>query len=121
MKKQSFFSSLTVAAKGFWTTAMAERNIRIQGCVSLATIILAIYFEVSITEWIALVFAMALVIGFELMNSAIEVMVDWISPEFHPLAGKVKDVAAGAVFFVSVISVLVGLLIFVPYILRLIN
>lgn len=121
MKNQSFFSSLTVAAKGFWTTAIAERNIRIQGGVGLMTIMLAIYFDVSVIEWVALLFAIALVIGFELVNSAIEIMVDWISPEFHPLAGKVKDVAAGAVFFVSIISVVVGLLVFLPYVLRIIN
>lgn len=121
MKKQSFFSSLAVAAKGFWTTAIAERNIRIQGGVSLITIMLAIYFSVSLMEWVVLLFSIALVVGFELLNSSIEVMVDWISPEFHPLAGKVKDVAAGAVFFVSIISVLVGLIIFLPYVLELIN
>lgn len=121
MKKQSFFSSLTVAAKGFWTTAIAERNIRIQAGVGMITITLGIFFGLTILEWVSLLFAIALVIGFELVNSAFEVMVDWISPEFHPLAGKVKDVAAGAVFFVSIISVVVGVLIFLPYVLQIIN
>lgn len=121
MRKQSFTSSVITAAKGFWLTVISERNIRIQVVVCLLTIITGLFFKVTFIEWVALVFAMGLVIGFEIMNSAIELWVDWISPEHHTIAGRVKDVAAGAVFFVSLVAIAVGLLIFVPYMMKFMN
>jgi diacylglycerol kinase len=61
-----------------------------------------------------------LVVGAEMMNTAIENVVDLASPEQHPLAGKAKDIAAGAVLICAIISVFIGLLIFVPKVLHLI-
>jgi diacylglycerol kinase len=55
-----------------------------------------------------------LVFGAEMMNTAIENVVDLASPELHPLAGKAKDIAAGAVLICTIVSVVIGLLIFVP-------
>jgi len=55
-----------------------------------------------------------LVIGMELINTSIEKLVDLVSPEYHPLAEKVKDIAAGAVLFDSIIAAIIGLIIFVP-------
>ena len=63
----------------------------------------------------------AMVLSAEIFNSAIENLVNFVSPEYHPLAGKIKDLAAGAVLVIAMVSVVVGLLIFIPYFLRLLN
>lgn len=102
-------------------TFRSERNLQIQFVMALISAGAGFYFQLARWEWTALVFAIGLVIGFELLNTAIEVLVDWISPDYHLLAGKVKDVAAGAVFFVSLISIVVGLIIFVPHLRDLLN
>ena len=62
-------------------------------------------------------FSIALVVGFEMVNSAIENLVDLVTLERKPLAGKIKDVAAGAVLFASVIALVVGVIVFRKYVL----
>jgi len=70
---------------------------------------------VSWLEWVALTLAIALVMGAEALNTALEYVVDLASPEWHPLARDAKDVAAGAVLLCSVGAAVVGLVVFVPY------
>ena len=66
-------------------------------------------------EWCALVLAMAMVLTAETLNTAIEAIADLVSPGFHPLAGRAKDVAAGAVLIAALGSVAIGLLVFGPH------
>ncbi|MNR31144.1 Undecaprenol kinase [compost metagenome] len=72
------------------------------------------HFEVSFLEWIALIVCISSVLAAELFNTAIEVLVNLVSPEFNPKAGLVKDIAAAAVLIVALMSLVVGLIIFVP-------
>jgi diacylglycerol kinase (ATP) len=72
------------------------------------------YFEISSTEWIVQIFAIALVIGIEGMNTAVEKVADFIQPKFDPKIGFIKDISAGAVMLVSIAAVLVGLIIYLP-------
>jgi diacylglycerol kinase len=65
-------------------------------------------------EWVAVVFAIASVIGAEAMNTALEKVVDLASPEWHELAGQAKDAAAAAVLIVSLGAAVVGLIVFLP-------
>ena len=74
------------------------------------------YFSISIIQWLLVLFAIGGMIALELMNTAIERLVDYISPQFHPLAKQAKDLAAGAVFSFAILSVIIGCIIFVPYI-----
>ena len=66
----------------------------------------------------AIVICIGLVIAAELFNSAIERLVDLVSPQRHPVAGQVKDIAAGAVLVCALAAMVVGLIIFVPYLTR---
>jgi diacylglycerol kinase len=75
------------------------------------------YFEVANFEWLAIVFSVGLVIISEVINTAIEIDVDLTSPGYHPFARDAKDVAAAAVLLSIIISVIVGLVIFLPKIL----
>lgn len=95
--------------------AWKGRNLRIQFALGLAAIILGLIFQITRLEWLVVLVFTGLVPAFEVMNTAIEDTVNFISPEFHPLAGKIKDLAAGAVLILSVFAFIAGVVIFVPY------
>ncbi|MBD8028318.1 diacylglycerol kinase family protein [Ureibacillus sp. Re31] len=95
-------------------TSLNEQNMRIHLFSAIIVVIAGALTGISITEWLILIIAMALVIGAEMMNTAIEAVVNLASPEYHPLAKQAKDVAAGAVLVFAVASVIIGLLIFLP-------
>jgi diacylglycerol kinase len=115
MKK--FFLSVGFATKGIVQAFKSERNIRVQFVVGLLVVVAGFYFEISNAEWIALMLTTGIVISLELVNSAIESLVDLVTKEHHPIAGRVKDIAAGSVLFFSVIALITGILIFKKYIL----
>ena len=73
------------------------------------------FFNISKTDWLLSLLCIALVLSMEAINSAIEYLVDLASPNFHPLAKKTKDVAAGAVLIASIFALVIGLIIFLPY------
>ena len=76
-----------------------------------------IFFRLSRLEWLAVISAILLVLCGELLNTAIEKVVDLASPQYHSLAGQAKDIAAGAVFLAAIGAVCVGGLVFLPHIL----
>ena len=75
------------------------------------------YFEITLHEWIAVVCAIGIVIVSEILNTAIEKLTDMVSPEIHPKAKVVKDLAAGAVLMASIVAAVIGLIVFLPKIL----
>lgn len=91
-----------------------EANLNIHFIIAALVVICGFVFSISITEWMICLVCFGLVISLEMMNSAIENIVDLVSPEKHKLAGKAKDIAAGAVLIAAVCSAIAGLLIFVP-------
>lgn len=72
------------------------------------------YFNINASEWLAVILCFVVVISLEAVNSAIEYVVDLASPEFHPLAKKAKDMAAGAVLLAAIGSVVIAAIIFFP-------
>jgi diacylglycerol kinase len=88
------------------------RNIRFLLGVSVATLALAAYLSVSALEWCALVLAIAGIWVAETLNTALERLTDLVSPGFHPLAGKAKDLAAGAVLLAALAAVSIVVIIF---------
>jgi diacylglycerol kinase len=94
-----------------------QLNIKIHLVIALFVIAAGFYFHVTVTEWCILVFAIALVISLELINTAIENLVDLVTLERKPLAGKIKDIAAAAVLVSAIASAVVGMVIFYKYIL----
>jgi diacylglycerol kinase (ATP) len=91
---------------------------------AVATVVvigLGFYFQLSPTEWALVALAVGLVWGLELANTAVEAVVNLVSPEYHPLAGRAKDVAAGAVLVGAVAALVVGLLVFGPRVWALMN
>ncbi|HEY5589635.1 MAG TPA: diacylglycerol kinase family protein [Paludibacter sp.] len=112
MKKR--IKSFGYAGRGIRVVFRSEPNMRIHIVVGLLVLICGFIFKISIIEWILCLLCFGLVLGAEMMNTAIENVVDLVSPNHHILAGKAKDIAAGAVLICAIISVIIGLLIFVP-------
>ncbi|MBX4205684.1 diacylglycerol kinase family protein [Candidatus Microgenomates bacterium] len=92
----------------------SEPNFRIHSLSAVIVLILGLYFKISLTEWTILVLTIMGVICLELVNTAIESVVDMVSPKFSRLAKIAKDVSAAAVLISSLAAIAVGVLIFLP-------
>ena len=116
----SLASAFRCAFQGILDTSH-ERNFHIELCFMVLCIVLGFVFGISTTEWLVVVVCFGMVLGGECINSSIEAVVDLASPESHELARKAKDAAAGGVLLFSVASFVIGLIIFVPRILGMLN
>ncbi len=101
--------------------ASKERNFKIEICFLLVCVVLGFFFGISAIEWAICISCFGLVLGAETLNTAIEAVVDLVSPDYHELAGAAKDCAAGATYLLSLSSLLVGIILFLPRILSLIG
>ncbi|MGQ7372622.1 diacylglycerol kinase family protein [Streptococcus suis] len=114
-KNRDLVASLEFATTGLFTAFKEERNMKKHLASAVLVVLAGLIFQVSVTEWLFLLLSISLVIAFEIMNSAIESVVDLVTNyHFHLLAKNAKDMAAGAVLFVSGFALLTGLIIFVP-------
>ena len=113
LKKQ--LRSFGYAWKGIQSCVGKEQNLSFHLIAAMAVIIAGIVLGITRTEWIMVVMCIGTVIAAELFNTAIEKLVDLVSPERHPVAGQVKDIAAGAVLICAVAAAIIGLIIFIPY------
>ena len=114
-KNRDLTSSLEFALTGIFTAFKEERNMRKHALTAILVVLAALIFRVSAIEWIFLLLSISLVIAFEIMNSAVENVVDVASNyHFSMLAKAAKDMAAGAVLVMSLNAVLTGLIIFIP-------
>lgn len=118
MKKQAFIFSLLNAAKGVVTTALGERNFKIQLVLMGIIISMGIGFSITPVQWIIIILCSGAVLSMELLNTAIEKLADAITTAYHPLIKQAKDAAAGAVLVLSVTSIIIYLIIFIPEIKR---
>jgi diacylglycerol kinase len=113
--------SFSYAFKGIATLFSSQPNARIHAVALGIAVSFGFYFKIEKTEWLAITLIAALVLSAEAMNTAVEFVVDLVSPDYHPLAGKAKDVAAAAVLLAAFGAVIVGLIIFLPRICALFN
>jgi len=109
-----FLKSFKFAAKGLSYTVATQPNFIFHLVAALLVVTAGWYFDVSKGEWLAIVICIGLVMVTELLNTGIEVLVDWLSPEFNVKAGLVKDIAAGAVLVAALVALVVAFVIFVP-------
>lgn len=108
--------SFSYAGKGIRNLVCKEHNAWIHLTVALLTVIAGFVFEIQRGEWIAVIGCIGGVIAAEAFNTAIERLVNLVSPEWHPIAGEVKDIAAGAVLICAITAAIIGGIIFLPYI-----
>ena len=106
--------SFRYAFRGISFMVKTQHNFWIHLTIAALVIVAGFLFCISLTEWALIIFAIGLVLSAEAFNSAIEQLTDLLSPNIHPRAGRVKDLAAGAILITAMAAALIGLLIFVP-------
>ncbi|WCO02758.1 diacylglycerol kinase family protein [Psychroserpens ponticola] len=107
--------SLKFAIKGCFLLITTEHSVMAQTSLFSIIVFLGFYFDISKQDWINQTLAMALVLGIEGLNTAVEKMADFIHPDFHSRIGFIKDIAAGAVTFAVLGAVTIFLIIYLPY------
>ena len=109
---QQRLSAFCDASRGIACLMRDETHARIHLLATAMVIGVGLWLDLPYADWLALTLAIGLVWVAEAINSAIEAVVDLVSPEWHPLAGKAKDIAAGAVLLASLCAAIVGILVF---------
>lgn len=106
--------SFRFAFAGWWYLLRTQPNARIHLAITCGVIVLGLWLGLPFTQWAIVWLAIGLVFAAELVNSALEAVVDLASPDVHPLAKAAKDMGAGAVLISACVAVIIGLLIFGP-------
>ncbi len=117
-KKESFLvnrlKSIGYAFKGAVYLIKTESSIKIQVFIAIAVTIAGFYFDISNTEWLIQIVCIGLVMSLEGLNTAVEYIADFIHPEQHETIGKIKDIAAGAVFIAAISAAIAAAVIYLP-------
>lgn len=112
MQERRFVESFNAAIEGFIYVLKTQRNMRIHFLSALLIILLAIYLNFSSLEMLVLCATITIVLAAEMLNTTVELVVDMIKTEFHPIARIIKDISAGAVLIASINAVIAGYLLF---------
>ena len=118
MKNKNLIDSFKHAFEGIGVAIKSERNLQIHIAIMFLVIIFGIILKISVVEWFVCLLLLGGVISLEMINTAIETTVDLITMERNPKAKLAKDASAGAVLVMAIVSVIIGLIIFVPKILE---
>ena len=114
-KNKTYLSSFEFAITGLKTAYLEEKNIRVHLAAAVIAITAGVIFHLNLSEWRWLLLAIFLVIAMEMVNTTFENVVDLVTDcHFHPIAKKVKDMAAGIVLLTAFFAVIVGITIFGP-------
>ncbi len=111
--------SFKYAWNGLLDLVKTQPNAQIHLLITVLVLAAGYYFQLSASEWCIILLTIALVLAAEAFNTALEYLTNLVSPDYHPLAGKTKDVAAGGVLIAAFIAILVGLIIFLPKVMQL--
>ncbi|MDP2930045.1 MAG: diacylglycerol kinase family protein [bacterium] len=118
-KKHSLLKSFTYAFEGLATAFRNEPNFKIQVVIAILCLLLAVVFKLSFSEIAILILTIGLVLILELINTTMEALVDLVSEEVKPKAKIAKDVSAAAVLLSAILSVIVGIFLFLPKLFKL--
>ena len=112
--KHPLYKSFGYAFEGIFAGIRGERNMKIHCFAAVCVVVAGVLFHISVTEWCICLVLFGLILSLELVNTAIEAVVDLVTEDKKPLAKLAKDTAAGAVLIAAVMAAMAGLLIFVP-------
>ena len=116
---KKLINSFKYAIEGIISSFKTERNMKIHVLAMIVVIALGLFFKLNKVEWCFIIIAIASVISAELFNTAIETVVDMVSPERNPKAKLAKDIAAGAVLVVAIGAAIIGFIILGPRVINL--
>lgn len=111
MKKQAFHRSILLALKGIAYGISKERNLKIQLLIGIIVLIISLLLKISRVEYIIILFVCFFVIALELLNTALEKLIDKKYPDYDKDIGRIKDIVAGVVLLAVILSVITGILI----------
>lgn len=117
-KRKKLRNSFKYAFEGVHRELKEEQNLKIHILIMILVIIAGFILKLSPMEWIICIILFGFVIALELINTAIELTVDLAMPEIHPKAKAAKDIAAAAVLISATCSVIIGVIIFLPKIIK---
>jgi undecaprenol kinase/diacylglycerol kinase (ATP) len=112
MKK--FFLGFKYAWQGVLYAFSTQINFKFHSIAAISVIALGIYLDLDLNDWLWISAAIVLVLVAELFNTALEVLVDLVSPGFNQKAGRVKDLSSAAVLLTAILSFIIGLCVFIP-------
>ena len=115
IKYKRLFKSFGYAFKGLKKVLREEQNLQIQLGVASIVLFLAAVWDVNRMEWIILVLVIGLVMLMEIANSAVERITDVLKPRLDHYVKEIKDITAAAVFLASLVAVIIGIMVFWPY------
>lgn len=118
---RKFIRGFGYALNGIWHASVTQLNFRVHLVAALVAVYAGYALHISKNEWLWIILSIALVLVAELFNTALEFLVDLVSPEYNKKAGLVKDMSAGAVLITAIGALLIGLMIFLPKLLVLIH
>ncbi len=117
-KIKRLIKSFSYAFKGLFKVFHEEQNLQIQSAIAIIIIIISFYFKVTNIEWCFIILSIVLVILMEIINSAVERIADVLKPRIHTYVKEMKDIMAAAVMLASITAIIIGLIIFIPYIIN---
>lgn len=109
------FKSIGFATKGAFKLITTEHSIIVQFTIAILVTIAGFYFNISKTEWLFQTLAIGLVLSVEGLNTAVEKLCDFVHSNFDTRIGFIKDISAGAVFFAVMAALVIGAIIYFPY------
>ena len=123
MKEEKFsitkrLKSFTYAFNGLRVLIKEEHNAWIHLFATVCVVVAGILFKISLMEWVAVVFAIGLVFSFEIINTSVEHIADFICPERDDRIKRIKDLAAAAVLVSAITAAVIGLIVFIPKIIE---
>ncbi|WP_256012844.1 diacylglycerol kinase family protein [Desertivirga xinjiangensis] len=113
-KLKKFLKGFKYASQGVRYAFSTQINFKVHSALSVLVVLLGFFLNLSQSEWLWILCAICLVIVAELFNTALEVLVDLVSPDYHSKAGRIKDLASAAVLLTAVFAFITGLIIFTP-------
>lgn len=116
-----FIAGFGYALHGLWYAMRTQRNVRVHTGATVLAIIVGLLLHLSPVEFALIFVAITGVFVSEMLNTVAELCIDLSTPQYHPLAKTAKDVAAGAVLLNAILAVIIGLLVFGPHLLTLLQ
>ncbi|NSE35199.1 diacylglycerol kinase [Dorea longicatena] len=117
-KKDPLYKSFGYAFAGIFAVVTKERNMKIHCVAMVCVVIVGFVFHITPVEWCICLTLFGLVMALEMVNTAVEAVVDLVTKERRPLAKLAKDAAAGAVLIAAIMAAIAGMIIFIPKLLE---
>lgn len=114
-----FFKSIKYSLDGLLYAYRYEQSLWLHGLATLLAVIMGIIFKIKLSEWAIIFIALGAILALELINTAIEAAVDLTTTKIHPLAKIAKDCGSAASFVMSIVSIVISMFVFGPYLMEL--